>query len=565
MSVPWTSARGAPAARASAMGPIPVARSTATGRARRRRRRRACSTMNSLDWRGTNAPGLTRRRRPPNSVPPRMWAIGSPPARRRISVRYRRTRRPSASSSWSSASAPTPRHRATRTLASSRSRPGGQWSMAGDRRSRRSPSAISSRAVVATGELYPAPAYPWLRGEPIDPLCPRASRGQGRDDDVRPGPGASPGRRGRAAVQGRAADPRDRGHREQARSVGHGGCGGPQRPQRGARGRGPPPARRRHRGGDPGRGVPAGARAGDPRRGQRAGRSEDRPVPLDRSYCRVMRVNRPGEPSFAGVGTFDKLPLVLDPAELEGVDVAIVGAPIDETTVGRPGTRFGPRAIRLADPAGAGDERPHMDLGVDPYEALTVVDHGDVEVVPGDPARSHEAIRAAVGGVLRAGAFPVVLGGDHSILHPDAGAAADHLGEIGVIHFDAHADDAESLFGVRRSHGTPVRLVVEETIRRGSAAARSWLSVDIDVVDPGSAPGTGAPEPGGLTPRELLRAVRRIGLDVDLCGMEVVEVSPPYDQADVTALLAHRTILEVLSGLALRRAGRPPSPERPAR
>src|ERR671919_288964 len=549
MSVPWTSARGAPAARASAMGPIPVARSTATGRARRRRRRRACSTMNSLDWRGTNAPGLTRRRRPPNSVPPRMWAIGSPPARRRISVRYRRTRRPSASSSWSSASASTPRHRATRTVASSRSRPGGQWSMAGDRRSRRSPSAISSRAVVATGELYPAPAYPWLRGEPIDPLCPRASRGQGRDDDVRPGPGASPGRRGRATVQGRAADPRDRGHREQARPVGHGRCGRPQRPQRGARGRGPPPARRRHRGGDPGRGVPAGAGAGDPCGGQ------------------------------------------------------------------RPGTRFGPRAIRLADPAGAGDERPHMDLGVDPYEALTVVDHGDVEVVPGDPARSHEAIRAAVGGVLRAGAFPVVLGGDPSIPHPNPGAAADHLGEIGVIHFDAHADDAESLFGVRRSHGTPVRLLVEEgsvqgehvvqvglrgywpgpeefawarerglvwftqgeiderglddvvdeTIRRGSAADRSWLSVDIDVVDPGSAPGTGAPEPGGLTPRELLRAVRRIGLEVDLCGMEVVEVSPPYDQADVTALLAHRTILEVLSGLALRRAGRPPSPERPGR
>jgi agmatinase len=326
-----------------------------------------------------------------------------------------------------------------------------------------------------------------------------------------------------------------------------------------------------------------------------------------------VRVSRPNEPSFAGVGTFDKLPLVLDPAELEGVDVAIVGAPIDETTVGRPGTRFGPRAIRLADPAGAGDERPHMDLGVDPYEELTVVDHGDAEVVPGDPARSHEVIRATVGGIMTAGAFPVVLGGDHSILHPDAGAAADHLGRVGVIHFDAHADDAESLFGVRRSHGTPVRLlveegsvrgedvvqvglrgywpgpeefewarrqglvwftqgeiderglddVVEEAIRLAGAAGRSWLSLDIDVVDPGSAPGTGAPEPGGLSPRELLRAVRLIALEVDLCGMEVVEVSPPYDQADVTALLAHRAILEVLSGMALRRSGRRPSPERP--
>jgi agmatinase len=218
-----------------------------------------------------------------------------------------------------------------------------------------------------------------------------------------------------------------------------------------------------------------------------------------------------------------------------------------------------------------------------------------------------------VGGILAAGAFPVVLGGDHSILHPDAGAAADHLGRgtVGVIHFDAHADDAESLFGVRRSHGTPVRLLVEEGSVRGEhvvqvglrgywpgpeefawareqglvwftqgevdergldevveetirlAGRTTWLSVDIDVVDPGSAPGTGAPEPGGLTPRELLRAVRRIGRQVDLCGMEVVEVSPPYDQADVTALLAHRTILEVLSGLALR--GRDAAPERPIR
>ena len=329
-----------------------------------------------------------------------------------------------------------------------------------------------------------------------------------------------------------------------------------------------------------------------------------------------MRVNRPNEASYAGLGTFDKLPLVLDPAELQGVDVAIVGAPIDETTVGRPGTRFGPRSIRLADPAGTGDERPHMELGVDPYEVLRVVDYGDAEIVPADPERSHAAIRRSVGEILRAGAVPVVLGGDHSILHPGAGAAAEHLGAgtVGVIHFDAHADDAETLFGVRRSHGTPVRRlveegsvrgehilqiglrgywpgpeefawargqglvwftqgeiderglddVVEETIQRSAAAGSVWLSVDIDVVDPGSAPGTGAPEPGGLTPRELLRAVRRIGREAQLCGMELVEVSPPYDVADVTALLGHRVILETLSGLALRRMGRDPSPERPA-
>jgi agmatinase len=329
-----------------------------------------------------------------------------------------------------------------------------------------------------------------------------------------------------------------------------------------------------------------------------------------------VRVNREGEPAYAGPGaTFCKLPLILDPKDLAGADVAIVGAPVDETTSGRPGARFGPRAIRLADMGGAGDGY-HLDLGVEPFEELAVVDYGDAEVIPADAARSHAAIRRSVGEILEAGAVPVVLGGDHSILHPDVGAAADHFGAgtVGVIHFDAHADDAETLWGVRRSHGTPVRLLVDEGSVRGEHivqvglrgywpgreefdwardrglvwftqgeidrrgfdpvvdevvdlagdANRAWLSVDIDVVDPGYAPGTGVPEPGGLTPRELLRAVRRIAREVELGGVEVVEVSPPYDQADVTSLLAHRVVLEALSGLALRRQGRDPAPELPA-
>jgi agmatinase len=329
-----------------------------------------------------------------------------------------------------------------------------------------------------------------------------------------------------------------------------------------------------------------------------------------------VRVNRETEPSYAGPGaTFCKVPLVLDPKELAGADVAIVGAPLAETTTGRPGARFGPRAIRLADMGGA-ERGYHLDVGVEPFDALTVVDYGDAEVVPADPARSHAAIRRAVREILDAGALPVVLGGDHSILHPDAGAAADHhgAGRVGVIHFDAHADDAETLWGVRRSHGTPVRLLVDEgavpgrdivqvglrgywpgreefawardqglvwftqgeidergfhtvledAVRLGSRPERTWLSVDIDVVDPGYAPGTGVPEPGGLTPRELLTAVRRVAREVELAGVEVVEVSPPYDQAEVTSLLAHRVVMEVLCGRALRRLGRSPSPERPS-
>lgn len=331
-----------------------------------------------------------------------------------------------------------------------------------------------------------------------------------------------------------------------------------------------------------------------------------------------MEVGRMGEPSYAGGGTFSKIPLVLDPADLAGVDVAIVGAPIDEAVSHRPGARFGPRAIRLADPnAHRPPTAPHMDLGLDPFEVLRVVDHGDAPVIPADPARSHAAIRATVEAVARAGVIPIVLGGDHSIAHPDVGAvAAAHApGRVGVIHFDAHADDAQELYGVTRSHGTPLRLLVDEGSVRGSdivqvglrgywpgpeefAWARAqgfrwyrmedvvdrgidavvgdvladvadlphvFLSVDIDVCDPAYAPGTGVPEPGGLQARELLRAVRRIASTVPIAGMEVVEVSPPFDHAEVTALLGHRVVLEALAGIALRRTGGAAAPERDAR
>src|SRR5690242_16880658 len=120
-------------------------------------------------------------------------------------------------------------------------------------------------------------------------------------------------------------------------------------------------------------------------------------------------VSRPGEPAYAGAGaTFSKLPLALDPEDVRGADVAILGAPIDETVTHRPGARFGPRAIRLAD-VGGGTQRPHMDLGVNPFDVLTVVDFGDAEVVPADARRSHEALRRAVGDVCAAGAVPIIL------------------------------------------------------------------------------------------------------------------------------------------------------------
>lgn len=324
-----------------------------------------------------------------------------------------------------------------------------------------------------------------------------------------------------------------------------------------------------------------------------------------------MRVHRPGEPPFGRGGTFAHLPLVLDPAELAGADVAILGAPTDELVTNRPGARFGPRAIRNADYLWE-TSRPNMDVGVDPFEVLSIVDHGDVEIVPGYAELTHRALRQAVSSIAAAGALPFVLGGDHSIAHPDVGAVADHVKPepLGLIHFDAHADDAYE--EPRLNHGTPLRLLVEEGSLRGEHVvqvglrgywpppsdfewARSqgfrwylmddvyvrgideviedvlrdvegvphvFLSVDIDVCDPAFAPGTGTPEPGGLQARELLRAIRRIAAAVPLAGMEVVEVSPPFDQAEITALLAHRVVLEALSGMALRRLGRSPEPER---
>ena len=326
-----------------------------------------------------------------------------------------------------------------------------------------------------------------------------------------------------------------------------------------------------------------------------------------------MDPSRPNEAAYAGIPTFGKLPLVLDPAGLVGADVAILGAPTDELVSYRPGARFGPRAIRASDPIGwSPPSMPNMDVGADPFEVLSVVDHGDAPTVPGYPLATHDRIRAMVAAVCAAGAIPIVLGGDHSIAHPDAGAVAAHVAPepLGLIHFDAHADDAYE--EPRLSHGTPLRLLVEEGSIRGehivqiglrgywpppsdfewarqqgfrwhlmdeiherglgpvlddalaevAGVPHVFLSVDIDVCDPGFAPGTGTPEPGGLTPRELLRAVRRIATETPLAGMEVVEVSPPYDHADVTALLAHRVVLETLSGLALRKLGRGPEPER---
>jgi agmatinase len=311
-------------------------------------------------------------------------------------------------------------------------------------------------------------------------------------------------------------------------------------------------------------------------------------------------------PAYVGLPSFQKLPWVTDAEALarERPDVAIVGAPYDDSVSHRPGARFGPRAIRQASyHAGAINS---LQLDIEPYDWLNVVDAGDAPVTPMDIDRAHAVIERKVFDVARSGAVPIVLGGDHSITFPSASAVARAVAPrtLGIVHFDAHADAANATWGNLRSHGTPMRRLIEsgavagrnfvqiglrgywpgpETLEwmreqglrwhlmaeieeRGAEAVIAeaiaealdgpdliYLSVDIDVIDPGMAPGTGTPEPGGMLTRELLRAVRQVASSVELAAMDVVEVCPPFDNAEVTAAAAHRCVLEAISALAARR------------
>jgi len=311
-------------------------------------------------------------------------------------------------------------------------------------------------------------------------------------------------------------------------------------------------------------------------------------------------------PTYVGLPTFMKLPWVPDPADLRArnVDVAIIGAPFDDAVSHRPGARFGPRAIREAQYTSGSINS--LQLGVEPFEVLTVVDAGDAPIVPSWIERAHAVIYQKVHAVAATGAIPIVLGGDHSITWPSVTAVAEvrRPRSIGIVHFDAHADTANDDWGVLAGHGTPMRRLIESGAVKGSnfvqvglrgywppvetfewmrAHGLRWhlmreieergaeaviddaiaealdgpdavyISVDIDVIDPGSAPGTGTPEPGGMLPREVLRAVRRIASAVPIAGMDIVEVSPPYDHAEVTAMAANRLALELISALAKKR------------
>jgi agmatinase len=295
-----------------------------------------------------------------------------------------------------------------------------------------------------------------------------------------------------------------------------------------------------------------------------------------------------------------------DPSTYPDADVVILGAPFDGGTSSRPGTRFGPQFIRKTCYLPQDGSRPSLALRTDGLRDLRVYDAGDVEMFSGDAARSVRDLQQAVYAVAATGAVPLILGGDHTIAWPDAAGVAQHLGQgrVSMIHFDAHADTGDVEFGSLIGHGQPMRRLIESGAVRGDRFLQiglrgywpgpetlSWmaaqrmrsyemseigargleaclaeafgiamddcdgvfLSVDIDVCDPAHAPGTGTPEPGGLTARQLLDSVRRIAYELPVVGMDVVEVSPPYDTAEITSFLANRVVLEVLSAMARRR------------
>ncbi len=319
---------------------------------------------------------------------------------------------------------------------------------------------------------------------------------------------------------------------------------------------------------------------------------EAAPTITDRSISTFVRAKLP---HFAGeMGTFLKCPFLDDVHHVSDAEVAIFGAPLDTGTTYRPGTRFGPQGIRRATNLFG---TYSYEYGVDLREQLNVVDIGDIFTIPANIEKSFDQISRGMAHVVEHGAFPVVLGGDHSIGYPTVRGLAPYVdGPLGIIHFDRHVDTQERDLD-ERMHTTPwfhatnipnapatnlvqigiggwqapragvkvgrergttivtvgdveregVERIAEIALELAWKGARAvYLSFDIDVIDAGFVPGTGWPEPGGLLPREALSFVRLVS-EPGLAGMEVVECSPPYDHAEQTSIISARVVLDCLA------------------
>ena len=301
---------------------------------------------------------------------------------------------------------------------------------------------------------------------------------------------------------------------------------------------------------------------------------------------------------YSGIATFGRTPVGIEPGNC---DVAIVGVPYDGSVSYRSGTRFGPRAIREQSMLLWGYNNVQQ---VAPFKTLRVADMGDIDVVPPDIVATHHEIERAATAIINAGPILMTLGGDHSISLPLLRAHAKKHGPVAVVHFDAHPDTWDSEYpGQKYSHGTPFRRAIEEGLIETSAyvqigirgptngpedyrdaiglgarmvtldefraigiaavlkEARSriglraaYVTLDIDAVDPAFAPGTGTPEVGGFTSYEMLHLVRGLR-GLNLIGFDLVEVSPPYDPTNITAILAANLVFEFLSLVAVNKLG----------
>ena len=315
-------------------------------------------------------------------------------------------------------------------------------------------------------------------------------------------------------------------------------------------------------------------------------------------------------PHFAGINTFMKAPYLEDVNQVGNYDVAIVGVPHDCGTTYRPGTRFGPQGIRRIS---ALYTPYNYEMGVDLREQITLCDVGDIFTIPANNEKSFDQISKGIAHVFSSGAFPIILGGDHSIGFPTVRGVCRHLGDkkVGIIHFDRHVDTQEIDLDERmhtcpwfhatnmanapaknlvqlgiggwqvpregvkvcRERGTNVLTVTDITEMGLEAAAQYaieratdgtdcvYISFDIDCIDAGFVPGTGWPEPGGLMPREALKLLELIVRNVPVCGLEIVEVSPPYDISDMTSLMATRVICDTMAHLVV--SGQLPRKDKP--
>jgi agmatinase len=312
----------------------------------------------------------------------------------------------------------------------------------------------------------------------------------------------------------------------------------------------------------------------------------DRPAPIG-------PVDAAQVPRFAGPATFARLPR-LD--QVSSCDVAVVGVPFDSGVTYRPGARFGPAAVREASRL----LRPyHPGLDVEPFATQQVADAGDIACNPFDIEAAIASVEAGADELLGSGAKLLTIGGDHTIALPLLRSASRRHGPVALLHFDAHLDTWDTYFGARYTHGTPFRRASEEglldttalshvgirgplygrndlddDVRLGFGIVSSmdvmtrgvddvvhslrtrigdrplYVSIDIDVLDPAHAPGTGTPEAGGLTSRELLAILRGLA-GCQIVAADVVEVSPPYDHAELTTVAASHVSYDLISLMSL--------------